>query len=183
MKNNARELVSAAEALLRPPAGTAGALSPGVRARAAAVLLRLALDQRLDDFWHGIAPGMTRVAKHRMLCLEAYTDRRTARRWRLTWSALSGVCHHRVPELPPMPAEIQARLLEVNALLDALDAAPPAVTAVTRVPVQGLLADPTTAPAAAPATTPAREPRAGHPVPKPGPPPGRGVVPRVVGTL
>ena len=73
MTDNARELVSDAEALLQAPAGTAGPLSPGVRARAAAMLLRLALDQRLDDFWHGVAPAMTRNAKHRMLCLEAYT--------------------------------------------------------------------------------------------------------------
>ncbi|MER7696827.1 hypothetical protein [Streptomyces sp. NPDC096095] len=180
MKDNARELVSAAEALLRPPAGTAGPLSPGVRARAAAMLLRLALDQRLDDFWHGIAPAMTRNAKHRMLCLEAYTDRGTARRWRLTWSALSGVCHHRVPELPPMPAEIHARLLEVNALLDALGEAP-AATAAAVIPAPVLPAGRTTALAATPAVPPAGDLRAGRPVPKPGPPPGRRGDPRVVG--
>ncbi|MFF4480231.1 hypothetical protein ACFY1A_24925 [Streptomyces sp. NPDC001520] len=176
MKDDARELVSAAEALLRPGVGTAGTLSPGVRARAAAVLLRLALDQRLDDFWHGMAPGMTRVAKHRMLCLEAYTDRGTARRWRLTWSALSGVCHHRAPELPPMPAEIQARLLEVNALLDALDGAPTATPAVViPAPV------PPTGRTATPAVPAAGNLRAGASVPKPCPPPGRRVAPPVVG--
>lgn len=180
MTDNARELVSDAEALLRPPAGTAGPLSPGTRARAAAMLLRLALDQRLDDFWHGVAPDMTRNAKHRMLCLEAYTDRGTARRWRLTWSALSGVCHHRVPELPPMPAEIHARLLEVNALLDALDGAP-AATAVIRVPAPGLPAARTTALAATPAVPPAGDLRAGRPVPRPCPPPGRRAQPPVVG--
>ncbi|MBM7437658.1 hypothetical protein [Streptomyces sp. HB132] len=180
MTDNARELVSAAEALLRPPAGTPGPLGPGVRARAAAVLLRLALDQRLDDFWHRVAPAMTRNAKHRMLCLEAYTDRGTARRWRLTWSALSGVCHHRVPELPPMPAEIQARLLEVNALLDALDGAPtatPAVVIPAPVPPTGR----TTTLAATPAVPPAGDLLAGHSVPKPCPPPGRRVAPPVVG--
>lgn len=182
MKDDARELVAAAEALLRPPAGTAGALSPGLRARAAAVLLRLALDQRLDDFWHRIDPAMTRIAKHRMLCLEAYTDRGTARRWRLTWSALSGVCHHRVLELPPMPAEMRARLLEVNALLDALDAAPAAAAAIIRVPVLVLPADRTTTPAATPAACPEEEPQAGRLAPKPGPPQGRGAVPRVIGS-
>lgn len=164
MTDDARELISGAEALLRPAAGTAGPLSPGARARAAAMLLRLALDQRLDDFWHGVAPAMTPVAKHRMLCLEAYTDRGTARRWRLTWSALSGVCHHRVPELPPLPAEMQARLMEVNALLDALDAA-----------VSGTAAVVIPAPAPPPGGL-----RAGRPVPKPGPPPGRRVEPPVV---
>jgi hypothetical protein len=180
MTDNARELVSGAEALLWPPAGTAGPLSPGTRARAAAMLLRLALDQRLDDFWHGVAPDMTRTSKHRMLCLEVYTDRGTARRWRLTWSALSGVCHHRVPELPPMPAEIQARLLEVNALLDGLDGAPTATAAVV-IPAPVPPAGRTTTLAAAPAVSPGHL-RTGRPVPKPGPPPGRRAEPPVVGS-
>ncbi|MFE2690560.1 hypothetical protein [Streptomyces mirabilis] len=178
MTDNARELVSAAESLLRPPSGTAGSLSPGVRARTAAMLLRLALDQGLDDFWHGVAPAMTRNAKHRMLCLEAYADRGTARRWRLTWSALSGVCHHRVPELPPVPAEIHARLLDVKALLEALGGAPAAVV-VARTPAPGPSADRATAPAATPAAPPSRDPRARRPVPSPRPP-GRGLVPPVV---
>jgi hypothetical protein len=176
MTDNAPDLVSAAEALLRPSAGTAGPLSPGGRARAAAMLLRLALDQRLDDFWQGVAPAMTSNAKHRMLCLEVYTDRGTARRWRLTWSALSGVCHHRTHELPPSPTEIQGRLLEVNALLEALDGVP-AATAAMVIPAPVPPAARTTAPAAAPA----REPQACRPVPKPGPPPGPRAEPPVVG--
>ncbi|WP_434593126.1 hypothetical protein [Streptomyces sp. A5-4] len=181
MTDNARELVSSAEALLRPPAGTAESLSPGTRARAAAMLLRLALDQRLDDFWKGVTPAMTRTAKHRMLCLEAYTDRGTARRWRLTWSALSAVCHHRVPDLPPMPAEIQARLLEVNALLDGLDGAPTATAAVV-IPAPVPPAGRTTALTATPAVFPAGDLRAGRPVPKPCPPQGRRAEPPVVGS-
>ncbi|MGW7082233.1 hypothetical protein ACWGH2_01875 [Streptomyces sp. NPDC054871] len=180
MTDNTRELVSAAQALLRPPAGTAGTLSPGTRARAAAMLLRLALDQRLDDFWLGVTPAMTRTAKHRMLCLEAYTDRGTARRWRLTWSALSGVCHHRVPELPPMPAEIQARLLEVNALLEELDGAPIATAAVV-IPAPAPPAGRTTVLTATPAVPLAAGLRAGRPVPKPGPPPGQQAERPVVG--
>ncbi|MFF7359955.1 hypothetical protein [Streptomyces sp. NPDC008125] len=154
----------------------AGTLGPGARARAAAMLLRLALDQRLDDFWRKIAPGMTRNAKHRMLCLEEYTDRETARRWRLTWSALSGVCHHRVSELPPVPTEIHTRLLEVNALLDALDRAP-ADTVTTRVPAPGLPAGRTTAPAPSACAPPPRGPRTAPSIPKPAPPPGHGAVP------
>lgn len=180
MTDDARELVSAAEALLCPAAGTVGPLSPGVRARAAAMLLRLALDQSLDDFWHGVTPAMTRNAKHRMLCLGEYTDRRTARRWRTTWSALSGVCHHRTHELPPGPTEIHARLLEVKALLDALDGAStatPAVVIPAPVPPTGR----TTTLAATPAVPPAGDLQAGHSVPKPCPPPGRRVAPPAVG--
>ncbi|MGW1464629.1 hypothetical protein ACWCPT_09820 [Streptomyces sp. NPDC002308] len=176
MTNDSRALVSAAETLLQPARGAAGTLGPGARARAAAMLLRLALDQRLDDFWHKTAPGMTRSAKHRMLCLEAYTDRATARRWRLTWSALSGVCHYRVSVLPPTPTEIHTRLLEVNALLDALDRAP-AGTVATRVPAPGLQAGRTTAPVASARAPSPRGPRAVPSIPKPAPPPGHGAVP------
>ena len=43
------ELLAAADQLLNPPDDTA--LSPGVRARAAATLLRLALDETIDAFW------------------------------------------------------------------------------------------------------------------------------------
>lgn len=113
-------LVTAAGRLLSPGPGTAGALTPGLRARAAAVLLRMALDQALDAYWLGVTPSMTRVGKHRMLCLEWYAGHDTARRCRTTWSALSAACHYRTGELPPSPAEIRTRLLEVTSLLSAL---------------------------------------------------------------
>ncbi|MEU7044719.1 hypothetical protein AB0A77_27180 [Streptomyces varsoviensis] len=180
MTEKARELVSAAEGLLRPPAGPAGPLGPGVRARVAAVLLRLALDRGLDDFWQGVAPAMTRVAKHRIFCLEVYTDRATARRCYLTWSALSGVCHPRPHDMPPNSTEMYARLLEVTALLDALAEAS-AATAAARIPAPappaGLPADL----AGAAVVTPAQRLRADTAAPKPGPPPGRRAAPPVVG--
>ncbi|WP_326698310.1 hypothetical protein OG909_13835 [Streptomyces sp. NBC_01754] len=180
MTDNARELVSAAQALLRPPADTMGSLGSGVRARAAAMLLRLALEQSLGDFWHGVAPGMTRTEKHRILCLEAYTNRGTARRWYLTWSALSGACHHRTHELPPSPAEIQGRLLEVNTLLDALDMGAVATAAMVIAP-PGTAADRTVAPPATSAAPWAQGRRATRPAPTPGPPPGLRAAPPVVG--
>ncbi|WP_411147569.1 hypothetical protein [Streptomyces sp. A30] len=113
-------LVTAAGRLLSPGPGTAGALTPGLRARAAAVLLRMALDQALHAYWLEVTPSMTRVGKHRMLCLEWYAGHDTARRCRTTWSALSAACHYRTGELPPSPAEIRTRLLEVTGLLPTL---------------------------------------------------------------
>ncbi|WP_142233095.1 hypothetical protein [Streptomyces calvus] len=82
----------------------------------------MALDQALDLYWRRITPSMTRVGKHRILCLEWYEGPETARRCRTTWSALSAACHYRTSELPPAPAEIRTRLLEVTALLAALGA-------------------------------------------------------------
>ncbi|MGW3506541.1 hypothetical protein [Streptomyces sp. NPDC000994] len=117
-------LVAAADRLLRPPAGTVHTLAPGLRARASAVLLRMALDQALDDYWRRITRSMTLIGKHRMLCLEWYAGSDTARRCRTTWSGLSAACHYRTYELPPAPAEIVTRLLEVTTLLAALRAEP-----------------------------------------------------------
>ncbi|MFI8093486.1 hypothetical protein ACIF9R_35120 [Streptomyces sp. NPDC086080] len=125
-------LVADAGKLLLPPAGTRQTLAPGLRARAAAVLLRMALEQALDAYWRRITPRMTRVGKHRMLCLEWYAGRDTARRCRTTWAALSATCHYRTYELPPAPTEIRARLEEVTVLLAALDAGPGTAPVVRR---------------------------------------------------
>ncbi|MFB7543555.1 hypothetical protein ACFC0N_27130 [Streptomyces zaomyceticus] len=123
MSASPETLVTAADCLLRPTPGTVHSLAPGLRARAAAVLLRMALDQALDAYWRRVTPSMTLIGKHRMLCLEWYAGQDTARRCRTTWSALSAACHYRACELPPAPAEIRTRLLEVTGLLAALGTA------------------------------------------------------------
>ncbi|MEV4867149.1 hypothetical protein [Streptomyces ossamyceticus] len=120
MNASPETLVTAAGRLLWSAPGAVAPLAPGLRARAAAVLLRMALDQALDAYWQRITPSMTRIGKHRMLCLEWYAGHETARRCRTTWSALSAACHYRTYELPPPPAEIHTRLLEVTDLLAAL---------------------------------------------------------------
>ncbi|TRV80124.1 hypothetical protein FKN01_07950 [Streptomyces sp. 130] len=131
MSASPETLVHAAGHLLLPGPGRALALAPAVRARAAAVLLRMALDQALDAYWTRVTPSMTRVGKHRMLCLEWYAGQDTARRCRTTWSALSAACHYRTCELPPAPAEISVRLREVSGLLAALGAGGTTVTGPT----------------------------------------------------
>ncbi|MFD3787207.1 hypothetical protein [Streptomyces cyaneofuscatus] len=176
--DTARADVAAAQSLLRPSAGTVTSLGPGVRARAAALLLRRALERGLDDFWRGVTPGMTRTNKHRILCLGAYTDRETARLCYLTWSALSTACHYRTQEMPPTPSEIQGRLPAVEALLDTLDGGPTAPYAVTAPPSPPQNAG-RPAVTLAPPPPPGRQP--GRTVPKPGPPPGRRAAPPVVG--
>lgn len=120
MSASPETLVAAARRLLLPEPGTVHTLAPGLRARAAAVLLRMALDQALDAYWSRVTPAMTRIGKHRMLCLEWYAGHDTARRCHTTWSALSAACHYQTYELPPAPSEVQTRLGEVTGLLAAL---------------------------------------------------------------
>ncbi|GGS70723.1 hypothetical protein [Streptomyces cinerochromogenes] len=131
MSTSPEILVKAADRLLLPAPGTVPTLGPGLRARAAAVLLRMALDRALDGYWQRVTPSMTRIGKHRMLCLEWYAGHDTARRCRTTWSALSTACHYRAGELPPTTAEIRTRLPEVTTLLAALRERPDTVSAAS----------------------------------------------------
>ncbi|MCQ4082161.1 hypothetical protein NGB36_16480 [Streptomyces sp. RB6PN25] len=116
-------LLAAADRLLNPPPDTALTLAPGLRARAAAVLLRLALDETLDAFWRGISPAMTRNGRSRMLCLQWYVRPSVARHWHTTWAALSAACHHHTYELPPTPGEVRAWHQDVTELLNVLPSA------------------------------------------------------------
>ncbi|WP_399892115.1 hypothetical protein ACGH7X_32695 [Streptomyces sp. BBFR51] len=120
MSASPQAMVTAARRLLLPEAGAVQSLAPGLRARAAAVLLRMALDLALDAYWLNVTPSMTHVGKHRMLCLEWYAGHETARQCRTTWTALSAACHYRSYELPPASVEIHARLQEVDGILAAL---------------------------------------------------------------
>ncbi|WP_052424554.1 hypothetical protein [Streptomyces fulvoviolaceus] len=114
-------LVAAADHLLNPPGDTT--LTPGVRARAAAMLLRLALDETLDAYWQTVSPRMTRSrGRTRMLCLQWYVTPSVARQWYAVWSDLSAACHHHTYELPPTPAEVRAWHQDVSELLRVLAA-------------------------------------------------------------
>ncbi|MET9537978.1 hypothetical protein ABZY16_10785 [Streptomyces sp. NPDC006553] len=123
MNASTETLVTAAYCLLHPAPGTVHSPAPGLRARAAAVLLRMALDQGLERLLSAGHPSMPLIGKHSMLCLEWYAGQDTARRCRTTWSTLTAACHDRTRELPPGPAEIRTRLLEVSGLLAARGAA------------------------------------------------------------
>ncbi|MFF0425556.1 hypothetical protein ACFYUJ_14245 [Streptomyces sp. NPDC004520] len=116
-----RDLAAAADRLLAPPAGIPHPLSPGLRARAAAALLRLALDEAMDGFWRRVHPAMAHCrGRTKALCLEWYATPSVARQWYAVWSAVSAACHHHTYELPPTPAEVRAWHADVRELLDAL---------------------------------------------------------------
>ncbi|MFE5005492.1 hypothetical protein ACFRJ3_12785 [Streptomyces sp. NPDC056696] len=112
------ELLSTADQLLNPSDDTA--LSPGIRARAAATLLRLALDETLDAFWRPVSARMTRNGRTRMLCLQWYVSPSVARQWYTVWCGLSAACHYHTYDLPPTPAEVRAWHQDVSELLRVL---------------------------------------------------------------
>ncbi|MFB7178032.1 hypothetical protein ACFCYI_10045 [Streptomyces sp. NPDC056257] len=117
-------LVAAAGDLLTPPPGTPPTLAPGLRARAAAALLRLALDEAMDDFWRSVSPRMVHSrGRTKALCLDWYLSPAVGRQWYVVWSALSAACHHHTYELPPTPAEVKAWHADVTELLRAMPSA------------------------------------------------------------
>lgn len=121
MTQHARDLVAAAGGLLTPPPGTVPTLTPGLRARAAAALLRLALDEAMDDFWRSVSPRMVHSrGRTKALCLDWYVSPSVGRQWYVVWSALSAACHHHTYELPPTPAEVRAWHGDVTELLRAI---------------------------------------------------------------
>ncbi|MEU0395790.1 hypothetical protein ABZ208_24000 [Streptomyces sp. NPDC006208] len=116
-------LLAAADRLLSSPLDVTHTLTPGLRARASAVLLRLALEETLDGFWHSISPNMTRNGRTRMLSLQWYVRPSVARQWYTVWSSLSAACHHHTYELPPTPAEVRAWHQDVTELVNLLPVA------------------------------------------------------------
>ncbi|GGR84996.1 MULTISPECIES: hypothetical protein [Streptomyces] len=125
MTRTPHDLAAAAHRLLSPPAGVTHSLAPGLRARAAAALLRLALDEAMDGFWRQVSPAMARTrGRTKALCMEWYVPPSVARQWYAVWSALSAACHHHTYELPPTPGEVRAWHDDVVELLATLRVVP-----------------------------------------------------------
>ncbi|MEV7803277.1 hypothetical protein AB0O28_10065 [Microbispora sp. NPDC088329] len=85
--------------------------------RAAAFLIRLALEACLADYWSRTAPGLERCDTHaQIVCLKGYRDPGTARLAARCWAALSRACHYHGYELSPTAAELRGLHTEVRAL-------------------------------------------------------------------
>lgn len=111
------DLLAGADRLL----GTATVSTTGVWPRAAALLLRHALEEALRRYWRRVRPELTTCPMHaQALCLESYADPDTARRWSSVWAGLSRACHYHGYELSPTPGELRAWRDEVERLLETL---------------------------------------------------------------
>ncbi|MFD4974934.1 hypothetical protein [Streptomyces sp. NPDC058424] len=111
------ELLAGADRLL----GTTTASTTGVWPRAAALLLRHALEEALRSFWQARKPQLARCPPHaQALCLESYADLDMARRWSATWAGLSRACHYHGYELAPTQVELRAWRDDVERVIGAL---------------------------------------------------------------
>ncbi|MEV0973697.1 hypothetical protein [Microtetraspora glauca] len=85
--------------------------------RAAAFLIRMALEACLADYWSRVAPGVERCAMQAQItCLNGYRDRGTVRLAARSWAALSRTCHYHGYELSPTASELRGLHSEVTAL-------------------------------------------------------------------
>ncbi|MFG1864806.1 hypothetical protein [Microbispora bryophytorum] len=109
------DLLDQADLLLRGRSDTLKPGVPGLWPRAAAFLIRLALEEALTGFWKRSAPGVeTCTMRAQLLCLMAYTDVDTARIAAGAWGALCAACHYHSYELAPTFTELRTLHREVT---------------------------------------------------------------------
>jgi hypothetical protein len=83
------------------------------RLLAAALLLRQALEEALDQHWSRTVPEMVNVSgRAQLISLPFYVDPQLAGAVNFAWCRLSAVCHHDAYELPPSLDELE-RLADI----------------------------------------------------------------------
>lgn len=108
----AADLLAMAQQLLeRKDSNTAG-LWP----RAAALLVRQALEAALDDFWRSKNLSFDCGRRQQLICLHEYMDTAKAGELAHAWAALSRACHHHPYELAPTVGELEGWMAAVGRL-------------------------------------------------------------------
>jgi len=111
----ATALLGTAEALL----DGAFHVAAGLRARAAALLARQALEQALREFWASRAPDVQRCrVRTQIQCLAAFLDPEPVAAAATAWNRLSEACHHHPYAVAPSPAELRAWIGSVRTFCD-----------------------------------------------------------------
>jgi hypothetical protein len=76
--------------------------------RVCAWLIRLALEQSLDDFWKKTLPDAEKCSmRAQLLLLPAYAGEETAAQARDAWFGLAPAAHHHAYDLAPTAAELR----------------------------------------------------------------------------
>lgn len=105
----------------------AGAAASGrtVHTRAAAFLLRRALDDRLNAYVQARHPALARCStRTKTAWLAQHAGSALAGRYAGTWQSLSQACHYHCSVLPPTPAELRGWRDDVAAVLRELPRSP-----------------------------------------------------------
>lgn len=97
-------------------------LGPTVRltlwARCSTWLIRLALENALDDLWRSRKPELVECStRAQLLALAKFRDEDVARRVAELWYTLSRAAHHHAYELAPTGREIRGWLDEARTLI------------------------------------------------------------------
>ncbi|WP_280232679.1 hypothetical protein [Nocardia cyriacigeorgica] len=80
----------------------------GLWSRATAWILRIALEQVVDELWARVAPELARCPmRAQLLALRTFAGPLTAARIATLWSALSYATHHHDYELAPGATELR----------------------------------------------------------------------------
>lgn len=113
-----RELLQAVDALL---AGRSSSMERCWQ-RACAALLRVALEQTLDQYWRRRAPSLVEAStRSQLLVLPALAGNAPARTARSAWNGLCRAVHHHSYELAPTAAELRGWHADIAGLLDRLE--------------------------------------------------------------
>jgi hypothetical protein len=92
---------------------------------AAALLLRQALEDAIDDFWQKELPAMESLsARAQLITLPFYIEPTLAAQVQFTWYQLSATCHHDSYDLPPPLHELESAAETVTQLVDSAPTKP-----------------------------------------------------------
>ncbi|MFJ1457719.1 hypothetical protein [Nocardia sp. N2S4-5] len=109
--------LAAADELLRGSVTDAG----GLWSRATVWILRIVLEQSMDQLWSRVAPPVARCSmRAQLLALAPYAGEDTAARVATLWAALSRAGHHQDYELAPTVDELRGWYDETTRLADEL---------------------------------------------------------------
>ncbi|MEU3012550.1 hypothetical protein [Nocardia asteroides] len=115
------ERLEAADHLLSGAVSDAG----GVWSRAVAWILRLALEQAVDELWAQIAPELMRCPmRAQLLALRVYAGPETAGQVGALWAALSRAAHHLDYEMAPSVTDLRRWRDQTGELATALELVP-----------------------------------------------------------
>ncbi|MFC9967137.1 hypothetical protein [Nocardia ignorata] len=115
------ERLVAADDLLNGSVSDAG----GVWSRAVAWILRLALEQAVDELWAQIAPELMRCPmRAQLLALRVYAGPETAGQVGALWAALSRAAHHLDYEMAPSVTDLRRWRDQTTELWRALELVP-----------------------------------------------------------